>query len=87
MLIQASEAEVIATNEDPSKQLELTQGGYLASLGVFHELHCLRRLYWHMYEDIYFANITETDRESERDLASMYLCAIFRYWLEASRYQ
>jgi hypothetical protein len=78
MLIQASEAEVIATNEDPSQRLELVQGGYLASLGVFHELNCLRRLYWHMYEDTYFANMTETDRESERGHASGYTCGISR---------
>ena len=71
MLIQASEAELLATNEDPTERLELIQGGYLASLGVFHELHCLRRLYWHMYEGIYFANMTETDREDERGHASM----------------
>jgi hypothetical protein len=70
MLIQASEADLLATNEDPTERLELVQGGYLASLGVFHELHCLRRLYWHMYEDIYFANTTKADREDERGHAS-----------------
>ncbi|KAF1935604.1 hypothetical protein EJ02DRAFT_415491 [Clathrospora elynae] len=66
MLIQATESEVKATNEDPAERLELIQGGYLGSLGVFHELHCLRRLYWHMYDEIYFANMTEMDREYER---------------------
>jgi hypothetical protein len=70
MLIQASESNLLATNEDPKERLELVQGGYLGSLGVFHELHCLRRLYWHMYEEIYFANMTETDREDERGHAS-----------------
>jgi hypothetical protein len=41
MLIQASESEVERTNENLSERLELVQGGYLGSLGVFHELHCL----------------------------------------------
>jgi hypothetical protein len=71
MLIHASEPELIATKEDPTERLELIQGGYLGSLGVFHELHCLRRLYWHMYDEIYFRNMTETDREHERGHASM----------------
>lgn len=66
MLIQASASELQSTNEDPATRLELVQGGYLASLGVFHELHCLRRLYWHMHEVIYFTNLTETEREYER---------------------
>lgn len=66
MLIHASSAELEQTNEDPSERLELVQGGYLASLGVFHELHCLRRLYWHMYDDVYFANLTAQDRDYER---------------------
>lgn len=70
MFIQASEFELVATKEDPAERLELTQGGYLGSLGVFHELHCLRRLYWHMYDDIYFANMTAEDREYEKEHAS-----------------
>lgn len=72
MLIQASETEVKLTNEDPAERLELVQGGYLGSIGVFHELHCLRRLYWHMYEDIYFPNYTETKRNYEKGHASKY---------------
>lgn len=66
MLIQASESELIAASEDPNERLELVQGGYLGSLGVFHELHCLRRLYWHMYDEIYFTNMTAADRDYER---------------------
>lgn len=72
MLITASKAEVEASQDDPDERLELVQGGYLGSLGVFHELHCLRRLYWHMYDEIYFANMTTTDREMERGHARMF---------------
>ncbi|KAF2279835.1 uncharacterized protein EI97DRAFT_456029 [Westerdykella ornata] len=66
MLIQTYAEEVQNNNENPEERLELVQGGYLGSLGVFHELHCLRRLSWHMYEDIYFQNYTESAREYER---------------------
>ncbi|KAF2743339.1 hypothetical protein M011DRAFT_480908 [Sporormia fimetaria CBS 119925] len=66
MLIQVSASEVKDNSEEPDERLELEQGGYLASLGVFHELHCLRRLYWHMFEDHYFKNYTDEARAYER---------------------
>lgn len=87
MLIQASSLEVASTSDDPEQRLELVQGGYLASLGVYHELHCLvslhygkvyalttwqRRFFWRFYEDIYFPNITESEREYEKAHAREY---------------
>ncbi|OAG02414.1 uncharacterized protein CC84DRAFT_1220740 [Paraphaeosphaeria sporulosa] len=35
--------------------------GYLAALGVYHELHCLRQLRLHLYRDVYFTNLTEAN--------------------------
>jgi hypothetical protein len=90
MLIKSSKSEVESNNENPEERLELVEGGYLGSLGVFHELHCLvskplrqeisltllqRRLYWHMYDDRYFLNYTEADKEYERAHARMLLPA------------
>ena len=37
--------------------------GYLAPLGVYHELHCLRQLRLYLYRDTYFANLTEANIE------------------------
>ncbi|ORX96236.1 hypothetical protein BCR34DRAFT_460484, partial [Clohesyomyces aquaticus] len=66
MLIQASKKEVKLTSDDPEERLELINGGYLGSLGVYHELHCLRRLYWNTHPETYFPNMTESQREYER---------------------
>ncbi|KAI0180075.1 hypothetical protein GGR52DRAFT_226074 [Hypoxylon sp. FL1284] len=38
--------------------LEVNTGGYLAGLGVYHELHCLRQLRLDLYRDWYYPNIT-----------------------------
>ncbi|KAI4866875.1 hypothetical protein F4820DRAFT_415297 [Hypoxylon rubiginosum] len=38
---------------------QLSSGGYLATLAVYHELHCLRQLRLYLYRDRYYANITE----------------------------
>ena len=40
-LIRASYEEMQLGQEDPTNSVELWEGGYLASLGVYHELHCL----------------------------------------------
>ena len=42
-MIRASRKEMELSGEDPDQSVELVAGGYLASLGVYHELHCLVR--------------------------------------------
>ncbi|KAF1994866.1 hypothetical protein P154DRAFT_539246 [Amniculicola lignicola CBS 123094] len=66
MLIQTSRSEVSLSNDSPEERLELVEGGYLSSLGVYHELHCLRRIYWKFYESHYFPNMTDRERHYER---------------------
>lgn len=40
---------------------QLTGGGYLASIGVYHELHCVRQLRFYIYKDRYYPNISKTE--------------------------
>ncbi|XDG00480.1 hypothetical protein ABKA04_000095 [Annulohypoxylon sp. FPYF3050] len=39
----------------------LKEGGYLASIGVFHELHCVRQLRFYLYKERYYPNLSERD--------------------------
>lgn len=41
MYISASKAELEQSHDKPTERLELVAGGYLATLGIYHELHCL----------------------------------------------
>ncbi|KAI3336897.1 hypothetical protein HD806DRAFT_475104 [Xylariaceae sp. AK1471] len=47
----------------PDEITELADGGYLAILGVYHELHCLRQLRFWLYKDRYYPNVTEKGSE------------------------
>ena len=42
-MISASREEMERGGEDPDVSVRLANGGYLASTGVYHELHCLVR--------------------------------------------
>ncbi|KAH8602300.1 hypothetical protein B0O99DRAFT_708021 [Bisporella sp. PMI_857] len=42
--------------------VELPEGGYLAWLGVFHEVHCVKLLRQWKYKENYYPNITEKQR-------------------------
>ena len=41
-------------------------GGYIGTLNVFHELHCLKRLHQHMYSDYYWPHLDKHSREMNR---------------------
>ncbi|KAG6002682.1 hypothetical protein E4U21_002834 [Claviceps maximensis] len=41
-------------------------GGYLGTLNVYHELHCLKRLHQYMYPDYYFPNLSPQQHEMNR---------------------
>ncbi|TQV91039.1 tat pathway signal sequence [Cordyceps javanica] len=41
-------------------------GGYLGTLNVYHELHCLKRLHQYMYPDYYFGDLTAEQHEMNR---------------------
>ncbi len=40
--------------------------GYLGTLNVYHELHCLKRLHQYMYPDYYFGDLTPEQHEMNR---------------------
>lgn len=40
--------------------------GYLGTLNVYHELHCLKRLHQYMYPDYYFGDLTPEQHELNR---------------------
>ncbi|CZR36085.1 uncharacterized protein FPRO_03655 [Fusarium proliferatum ET1] len=44
--------------------IELPDGGYFATLNVYHNLHCIKRLHHYMYPDYYFPNITEEQKRA-----------------------
>jgi hypothetical protein len=37
----ATEAELLRAGANVEESVKLAEGGYLASLGVYHEIHCL----------------------------------------------
>ncbi|MCJ1251796.1 hypothetical protein MMC30_009034 [Trapelia coarctata] len=41
-------------------------GGFIGTLNVYHELHCIKRIHQYMYESHYFPAITPRQREMNR---------------------
>ncbi|KAI0378768.1 hypothetical protein F5Y04DRAFT_139672 [Hypomontagnella monticulosa] len=56
---KATREELEKAGESMDNKVELEDGGYLANIGVYHELHCLRQLRFYLYRDVYYTNITE----------------------------
>ncbi|OAL54615.1 hypothetical protein IQ07DRAFT_530971 [Pyrenochaeta sp. DS3sAY3a] len=62
----ATKEELRSSNEVPDDTVSLLDmEGYLGTIGVYHGLHCMRRIYWHLHEDTYFANRTAQARSVE----------------------
>ncbi|KAI0381265.1 hypothetical protein F5Y04DRAFT_288908 [Hypomontagnella monticulosa] len=59
----ATAEELERAGESLSDIAQLLGGGYLASIGVYHELHCVRQLRFYLYKDRYYPNLTETDNK------------------------
>ncbi|CAF9926815.1 MAG: hypothetical protein GOMPHAMPRED_004234 [Gomphillus americanus] len=53
--------EELSRNERTS--IELPDGGYLAWIGIFHELHCINLLRQWKHKDYYFGNATQEELE------------------------
>lgn len=53
--IKVTEEELLRSNQS---SIEFPNGGYMAWLGVFHELHCIKMLRQWIYKDHYQPNIT-----------------------------
>ncbi|OTA69635.1 hypothetical protein K449DRAFT_384598 [Hypoxylon sp. EC38] len=41
-------------------------GGYIGTLNVYHELHCIKRLWQYMYPEHYWPDLTDNQRELNR---------------------
>ncbi|KAF2205646.1 hypothetical protein GQ43DRAFT_436871 [Delitschia confertaspora ATCC 74209] len=61
----ATKEELRLANDDPDNTVRFFEGGYLGGIGVYHQLHCLRRLYWNLNEEYYFPNRTSAKRTRE----------------------
>ncbi|KAI0861820.1 hypothetical protein F4860DRAFT_513615 [Xylaria cubensis] len=61
--LNASRDELTRAGESFENVIELVGGGYVVSLAVYHELHCLRNLRLHLFQDRYYPNLTETQHQ------------------------
>ncbi|TRX95548.1 hypothetical protein FHL15_003506 [Xylaria flabelliformis] len=59
VFFKASREELERAGESVESSIELVGGGYAATLGVHHELHCLRQPRLYLYKDRYFPTLTE----------------------------
>ncbi|TVY82612.1 Cyclochlorotine biosynthesis protein R [Lachnellula suecica] len=57
--LRVSHSELQLSNQ---ASVELPEGGYMAWLGVYHQLHCIKMLRQWNYREHYHPNITEDDR-------------------------
>ncbi|KAI8954458.1 hypothetical protein F4801DRAFT_605372 [Xylaria longipes] len=58
--LNISQDELTRAGESFDNVIELTGGGYIVSLAVYHELHCLRNLRLYVFRDRYYPNVTES---------------------------
>lgn len=53
--------------------VEIPEGGkYLGTLNVYHEIHCLKRLYQYMYPEYYFPDLSDAEKDFNRLHNGMY---------------
>jgi len=64
-LIRVSHEEMVLGEEDPESSTEVVGGGYMGSLGVYHELHCLRRMKLFLYRDYYYPGLQGSELDYE----------------------
>ncbi|KAK9780442.1 putative Tat pathway signal sequence [Seiridium cardinale] len=58
-----SEAELQKTGESVNDSVRLAKGGYMAGLGVYHNIHCLRRLRLYLHAEYYYDNFTAANMD------------------------
>ncbi|KAF2033497.1 hypothetical protein EK21DRAFT_58440 [Setomelanomma holmii] len=58
MVFSATESDLVKAGEPLDASVRLAKGGYVAALGVYHELHCLRQLRLFLYSDVLYPNLT-----------------------------
>ncbi|KAF1959417.1 hypothetical protein CC80DRAFT_490342 [Byssothecium circinans] len=57
--------------------IALPDGGYLAALNVYHELHCVKRLHQYMYPDYYFPHLTK--HEKHLNFLHSHMCIVLSW--------
>ncbi|KAI0486504.1 hypothetical protein F4859DRAFT_470572 [Xylaria cf. heliscus] len=60
---RASLEDMENAGESIDDAVKIADGGYVAELGVYHELHCLRHLRFYLYREHYYPNLTATQEE------------------------
>ncbi|KAI0813186.1 hypothetical protein GGR55DRAFT_636306 [Xylaria sp. FL0064] len=74
----ASLDEFLRAGESLDDLAELKDGGFLASLGVYHELHCLRQIRLYVYKEVYYPKISGKDKYYLQDHVAHCLEALRR---------
>ncbi|KAF2258877.1 hypothetical protein CC78DRAFT_537484 [Lojkania enalia] len=67
LYFNASEQELQASGTDPSASVKVKGGGYIAALGVYHEIHCLNKLRYFLYASQRPSNQSEDDAQISTD--------------------
>ncbi|KAI1116760.1 hypothetical protein F5Y14DRAFT_32369 [Nemania sp. NC0429] len=60
---RASREDMEHAGESIDDAVKIADGGYVAELGVYHELHCLRHLRFYLYRNHYYPNLTSSQEE------------------------
>ncbi|KAF2734163.1 hypothetical protein EJ04DRAFT_394626, partial [Polyplosphaeria fusca] len=66
MFFNASAGELRAAGETLEDSVQFPDGSYLASLGVSHDVHCLRQVRLYFYRDTYYPHLTPRQDQSLR---------------------
>jgi hypothetical protein len=70
--VRISEEDMVAIGRDKlENNVHLPDGGYAATLSVFHDLHCLKRIYQSLFPDYYLSDYTEEELGFNMEHTSM----------------
>jgi len=73
--MRSSYQEMTLGGEDPEHSVEMADGsGYMTSLGVYHELHCLRRLKLYLHRHHYYPKLVDGSDENAYELGHLNHC-------------
>ncbi|KAF2278034.1 uncharacterized protein EI97DRAFT_432118 [Westerdykella ornata] len=67
LYFNASEAELLAAGSSPATAVKVKNGGYIAALGAYHEIHCLNRLRYFLYSRHDAENMTREEEDMVTD--------------------
>jgi hypothetical protein len=75
-LSRISYEEMKLGREDPEHSIEVGdgKGGYMGSLGVYHELHCLRRLKLYLHKEHYYPGVAHGSEDDKYELGHLHHC-------------